>query len=289
VEGRRTHAQIADTSRFRADTVRSPSAIVQQQKIDALKTTASTSTSTVVVQTLKVELGTKWIDAIERELKLVGLFLWCDAEGNFILARPNANQTPSFRIFRQRESESLTTNIVDCEFDDDATSRHTRAVVYGRVGKGKAGRNKLRGEFADDELADSEFDVPITIHDKEIGTNEQAKYIARKAIAEEHRSGWKLQYTIRGHITDLISSADGASTNWTIDTVVATDDRELGIQKDLYLEALVFSRAPTKTEIVLMRPEDLLFAEDLFPKPIVVQRQLPAKPNSGVDSPSTNE
>lgn len=285
VEARRTLSQIADTSRFRPDTVRSPSAMVEQRKIDSLKTSAAGGTSSVIVQTLKVKMGTKWIDALERELKLVGLFIWCDADGNFILAAPNAKQTPSFRLFRQRRGDRLTTNIVDCDFDDDTTSRHTRAIVYGRVGKGKKGRNKLRGEFKDEELIDSNFDAPVTIHDNDIATNAQAEYIARKTIAEERRSGWKLTYTVRGHTTDLISSADGASTNWTVDTIVAVDDRELGIKEDLYLEAISFRRGPTTAELTLMRPKDLLFREDLFPEPIVVQRPAPKQKDGGLDRP----
>ncbi|HWA29108.1 MAG TPA: hypothetical protein VG734_25890 [Lacunisphaera sp.] len=290
IEARRTLAQVADTARFRVNILeRTPSAIVQEKKIDSLPTAAAVgSTSTVVVQTLKVKLGTRWIDALERELKLVGLFLWCDAEGNFILARPNADQTPSFRLFRQRGGERYINNIIDCEFDDDTTSRHTSAVCYGRVGKGKAGRNKLHGDFADDELSDSDFDSPLTIHDDDVATNAQAAYIARKAIAEERRSGHKLEYTVRGHTADLITSADGASSNWTVDVVVSVDDREIGIQDDFYLEALVFARSPhVTTELVLMRPKDLVFAEDLFPKPIAVQRLQPKKPDGGVGDPSS--
>lgn len=267
-----------------------PSAIVEQKKIDELKTAAATSgTRDVIVQTLKVQLGTRWYDAFERESKLVGLFLWTDAFGNFILARPNANQSPSFRLFRQRNAPRSLSNIIECQFQNDTTNRHTRAIVYGRVGKGKAGRNKLRGEFEDPELKDSNFDAPIVVHDNDIATKEQADYLARKTIAEERRSGWKLVYTVSGHTTKLISSADGASTNWAEDTVVEVDDQELGIRGNFYLESVRFRRAPTTTELTLMRPEDLVFAEDLFPKPIVVQRPTPKKPDAGVADPTSGE
>lgn len=266
-----------------------PSAIVEQQKIDSLKTSAAGGTSEVIVQTLKVQLGWRWVDVLEREFKLAGLFLWCDADGNFILARPNANQAPSYRLFRERNTDRLGTNIEKARYRNDTTQRHTRAVCYGQNGKGKAGRNKLRGEWIDDELADSDFDAPITIHDRDVATNAQAKYLARKMIAEERRSGWTLVYTVTGHVTGLISAADGASTNWAVDTVIDVDDRELGIQRRFYLEQVKFSRAPVQTELTLMREEDLVFAEDAFPAPIKVHRQIPKQADSGVDAPATNE
>lgn len=244
----------------------SPSAIVEQRKIEDLKTSAAGGTSEVVTQSLKVKLGTRWHDALERHYKLMGLFLWADAEGNFILARPNANQTPSYRLFRQRGGDRSTTNILKHRFEDDTTERHTRAIVFGRIGKGKNGRNKLRGEFIDEQLKDSDFDAPLVVHDDDIATKEHADYIARKHIAEERRAGFTLVYTVSGHTTTPISSADGRSTNWAVDTIVEVDDRELGIKGNFYIEAIKFRRAPTETELTLMRPEDLVFAEKLYPK-----------------------
>lgn len=290
-EGKRTLGQVADNLRdFRSDpTAQSASAssIIEQRKVDELKTSAAGGTSEVIVQSLKIQLGWRWHDVLDREYKLAGLFLWCDAEGNFILARPNAKQAPSYRLLRQRNIDRLTTNVESASFQNDTTERHTRAVVYGQVGKGKKGRNKLRGEFVDHELDDSDFDAPITIHDRDIATKAQADYLARKTIAEERRAGWKLTYVVTGHITNLISAADGSSTNWAVDTVVDVDDRELGIQRLFYIEAVKFSRAPTLTEITLMRDEDLVFADDLFAAPIRVDRKIPRKADAGVADPAS--
>lgn len=246
----------------------SPNAIVEQRTIDSLKTSAAGRTSSVVVQTLKVVLGRRWDEVLQEQYKLAGLFLWAAADGSFVLSRPNANQEPSFRIFRERGAQRGLTNVLDCKFDDDTTNRHTSAIVYGRAGHGRAGRNKLRGEFIDHELDDSEFDAPIIVKDDHIKTNEQANYLARKMIAEERRAGWKLVYTVSGHTTKRLDSADGESTNWAVDTVVEVDDRELEIKGNFYLESVTFRRAPhTTTELVLMVPSHLVFADHLYPQP----------------------
>lgn len=241
----------------------SPSAIVAQRAIESLKTSAAAGTSTVVVQTLKVKLGRRYEEFLSEQYKLAGLFLWSSADGTFVLARPSANQKPAFRLRRGR---GIRSNVIEAQFDDDTTNRHTSAIVYGRSGKGKAGRNKLRGEFVDEELKESQFDAPIVVHDDDIKDNQQANYIARKTIAEERRAGWKLTYTVSGHTTVGISSADGESTVWAVDTVVDVDDQELGIQGEFYIETVTFRRNPhTTTELVLMRPTDLLFADNLYP------------------------
>lgn len=248
----------------------SPNALVQQKVIESQKTSAAGGTSKVVVQTLKARLGLRYEQFLYDQYKLAGLFLWCGADGTFILARPSANQKPSFRIFRKRGAERGNgdgqTNVIDVQFEDDTTNRHTSAIVYGRSGKGKAGRNKLRGEYVDEELKDSQFDCPIVVHDDDVKTNEQARYIARKTIAEERRAGWKLIYTVSGHTTRDIGSADGESRVWAVDTVVEVDDQELGIKGNFYVETVRFTRSPhTTTQLTLMRPEDLVFAEKLHP------------------------
>ncbi len=280
VEGRRSLSGIADTYLpSQVLSLATPSSIVQQQVLDSLETPAARSTSTVVVQSLKYECGTRYHDAWEREAKLVGAFLWADADGNIVLARPNANQTPSFRIFRKRHSDQRGVSMVhEASWTDDTTDRHTSAIVYGRSGRGKAGRNKHRGEYVDDELKESHFNAPIVIHDRDVPDDASCEYIARRRIAEERRAGWKLVYTVAGHKTTLISAADGASVCWAPDTIVDVDDRELGISGHFYLETVKFKRDPkATTELHLMRPEDLVFAEDLFPKPIV---PTPAPTNS---------
>lgn len=232
--------------------------------IDQIETGATSGGGKVVYQTLKAKLGTSWYQFLKDQYKLAGLFLWCTGEGDFVLGRPHATTPSVFKIKRQRNSTRNVVNVIDADYSDDTTMRHSRAIVYGRAGGTKAGRKKIRGEYIDAEMVAYGFDKPIVVHDDDVKNQKQADYVARRIIAEERREGWHLDYTIPGH-TIPSPYAKGAVAVWGQDFVCHVDDDELEINKEYYIESVTFSRKPeTTTKISLMRKEDLVFAENLF-------------------------
>lgn len=213
----------------------------------------------VVRQTRKIELGTSYWQFLQEQYKKSGLFLWCDPDGSFILTDPNPYQQPSYQVIRQRGQTVNQVNVIDYQLDDGHPGMHREIICYGRTGGRKSGRVKCRGSYVDaDVLADSR----LAFVDKDVTSDEEALFAARRRMAEELRADFRLSYTLAGHKVLAVNAfTEGI---WGPDTVVYVKDDELGIDENFYLHTVDFARsegAGTTTTIHLMRPEDMLFAE----------------------------
>lgn len=253
-----------------------------------LFTGSMTGTGELVYRTMKAQLGVRYYDFLQQQFKLAGLFLWASPDKTFVLSRPSALQPASFNLFRSRSGErsstGLSTNIIDCRFNDDTAMRHTQATVYGRSGGGRKGVEICRGTFVDDEMFNySDANLPpgaapgsgyiknVVVHDADVKSQAECEYVARRMLSDERRAGWQLEYTVAGHQVPSVNSATGTA-NWGPDTVVRVDDIELhhpsdpslNFKKNFYIEAVTYSSNPQKTtKLTLMRPGDLLFATSL--------------------------
>lgn len=221
-----------------------------------------TGTSRDVYKTLKVELGNRWYESfLKNQLDRGGLFLWAAADGTFVLSTPNGDQAPSYEIQRIARDERGTGKVISHCWQRNSAERFSKWVVYGRGGGRNFGRPKTQTEFVDQEMAElfGSPDASInTHHDKSCDTVRKCDFLARRRCAEANREGWSLTYTLAGHST---TGRYGKAT-WAQDTIVAVDDRELGLTGNFYLESLTMNRQPqTTTTIRLMRPSDLLFGE----------------------------
>lgn len=220
-------------------------------------------TSRDIYKTLKVNCGTKWYENfLKPQNDRVGLFLWAAAAGGFILSTPNGNQSPSYQITRLRNGEKGLGKVKSACFENDTANRYSKWVVVGRGGPGRNfGHPKTLGEFVDPEIAElfgSEDGAINTFEDNHSDTVAKCQFLARRRCAEANREGWRLTYTVSGHSTEGVFGR----ANWAQDTVVAVDDRELGIAGNFYLESFTMNRNPeTTTTLRLMRPKDLLFGE----------------------------
>lgn len=248
-----------------------------------LDTGALAGTGQLVYKTLKAKLGTRYYDFLQQQFKLAGLFLWASPDKTFVLARPLAKQDASFFLRRSRTSGQ--TNIIDCSFSDDTTMRHSKAIVYGKSGGGKRGVEICRGEFVDPEMQNYGFDKNIVVHDADVKTQAECEYVARRILSEQRRNGWKLDYTVSGHIVPSQNSYTGVAV-WGPDTIVNVSDEEMHVDGDdslnfktnFYLEAVTYSRSPhTHTKLHLVRPGDLLYAHGLQEDGTIIKRKLHQK------------
>jgi prophage tail gpP-like protein len=232
--------------------------------IELIPTGATTGAGKVFYKSLKARTGTRWFDFLQEQYKFVGLFLMATGSGNFVLFRPRADMDPVCSITRTRGATRKQGDAISCRFQDDTTMRHAAYIVYGRGGSGKEGRDQILGSYVDDEMVAYGFRNCRTITDDDCKSNAEADYIARRTCAEERRAGWQLSYTVSGH-TYPSQQANGSFGVWVPDTVCRVDDDELDIHGNFYVESVTYARAPeTTTEITLMRPQDLIFADKLF-------------------------
>jgi prophage tail gpP-like protein len=175
-----------------------------------------------------------------------------------VLSQPNAAQSPTYQIIRRRENN--VSNVLACDFEEDATHSHSTYVIYGRGGGKKYGPAKQKGSFDDAEM-ELVYGLtrPGAIHDSVVQSSAEAAYLARRKLAEERRRGWRLSYTLSGCRLPLVGGS-GETAIVVPDTVVKVDDEETGITENLYIESVRKQRGPaTTTTVHLMRPADLIF------------------------------
>ena len=203
-----------------------------------------------------------WHEFVRRHIDRAGLFLWAAADGTFILSQPDGAQAPTYRLVRPAEGSNGGSNVLSMEFDDDSTHRHSEAIIYGKGGGRKHGRAKSKGGFVDKEMTAAGYDQAVVFRDVNVQNGSEAAFFAQRKLAEERRSGWRLEYVIAGHTLAAISGNGSDRAVVVPDTTVEVIDDEIGINGVFYIEAVRRQRSPqTTTSIRLMRLTDLIFGQ----------------------------
>lgn len=206
------------------------------------------------------KMGETWLTFLTRHLQKVGLFLWNDAAGNFVLSRPNGDKAPTFHFYRRRGQGTSVANVKSFRFRNDTTHRFSEVVIFARNYGRKYGHNHTNGGFVDEEMKALGFDRKRVYRDSDVATVEEAQFFARKQIAEVNREAWHLQYVISGHSAPKIDELDERVVVCP-DMVARVDDDELNIHQNLYIESVQYRSSPRTTVITMMRPQDLVFGE----------------------------
>lgn len=218
-------------------------------------------------QTIRTKLGQQWFSGVLKpQLDRAGLVLRAKPDGGFLLSQVDAKQTPLYRIARKRgisvaDSARGTSSVLRASWRNSANGRFSRCDVHGRRGGGATARTNILGSCVDLELEAAGLRKVLSIDDDRAKTIQQAEFLARRKIAEARRAGWALTYTVSGHTTTTL---DGGSAVWASDTTVEVEDEELGLSGTFWIESVRFARDPrTTTTLVLMRPEDVIFGEEV--------------------------
>jgi prophage tail gpP-like protein len=213
----------------------------------------------VIRKVVTAKVGTKFLDFLNEQYVKAGLFLWATPDGEWVLSEPNATQSPSYRIVRQRGQSRNAGNVVTASLNEGGEDQHKSVTAYGRTGKGKSGRLKARGDFEDTTESATSHRFRMAFYDADLKSNEEAFFAARRRIAEERRKGRNVTYVVSGH--KVLATSAVTRAIWTPDTVVDVEDHEYGIFEPLYLHTVTFERNPeTTTALDLSWPEDVKYA-----------------------------
>ncbi len=207
------------------------------------------------------KLGETWQEFLERHLAKQGLFLWADAEGNFILSRPNGQQQAHFHFYRKKGQRASISNVESFSFTNDTTLRFSEVVVFARGTGKKHGLNHTHGGFVDEEMLALGIKQRRVYRDAAVTSEAEAEFYARKKIAEANRAAWKLQYVISGHSAPLKEEIDRRGII-APDMVARVDDDDLDIHENLYIESVRYKSPPRTTVVTMMRIQDLVFGEN---------------------------
>jgi prophage tail gpP-like protein len=235
----------------------------------------SGGTKKIVYNTLKARVGQNRYQWLKDQYKRAGLFLWANGDGGFFLGTPSAAQKPTFHLTRRAGAPIEQNNILaggSCR--TSTRSRHSKCTVYGRAGSGKKGRGKVKGSFEDPEMLELGITKEVTL-EEDCRTNEECEYFARRWLADERRRGFQLEYVVSGHTAPSLLSGGRSRAVFAVDTMVQVTDQQYGIGCDFdgnetepavfYCSDVQFDRGDaTTTTLTLMRPQDLVFAEELY-------------------------
>lgn len=222
-------------------------------KVDEVRRVKTGGGERVVVT---AKLGESWYDFIHRHIEKFGLFLWADANGDFILSRPNRDQDPLYEFSRQRGQRRNVCNVRDAHFTNDTARRLASVVIFARAGGKKYGRNHVSGAYVDEEMEALGFKRRRVYRDANVSNAVEASAYAARKIGEVNRASWKLVYTLQGHSAPTI---DGGRAVVIPDTVAMVNDDELGIHEPLYIESCEYKSPPRSTTVTMMRPRDIVF------------------------------
>lgn len=207
----------------------------------------------------QAQLGEKAYEFLKRHLDRAGLFLWAAADGSYVLSEPNTAQNAVFELFRSQGAAPEFSVIEDSKLTHKTQGRYSKISVYTRGETKKAGRAKSVASVTDSEMVELGFVRPMVLRDPNADTVKKAEFMARRKLAESRRAGWKLSYTVSGHVSG--SRLDRQLT-WAPDTMVRVSDARYGIFENLWVESVTFSGSPhATTTIELMRPQDLVFGD----------------------------
>jgi prophage tail gpP-like protein len=215
-------------------------------------------------RTVQMKIGERMFDGfLMPEFNRAGLVCFALADGSgFALVAPDATQAPIYGISNRRDVQQ-NVRTEGYEYKSETTTRYSVCHVHFRGGgDGKQSVARAYGEAIDLEMRDV-LKIPRTLsrHDHKCKTLAQADFLARRLIAESRRNNWSLSYPTEGHTAIAF---DGTRVVWSPNTTVYVIDDEIGLDGVYYIEGVDFSRNPqTMTMLHLMRPEDVLFAEEL--------------------------
>ncbi len=217
---------------------------------------------------IQFKIGETFYGIAKREFDRLGFFLWCDANGNFVLSRPDAKQEPRYALERTAHRDGVpgSSRIIGSTFRHETTQRFNLFEVHGRGGGGEETSVNVVGRYIDREMFALGLAKAMVKKDDTCTSEAQAEFLARRMCAETRRNGWCLEYTVAGHTT---TTKSGGVATWAPDTVVDVADEVQGIYGPHYIEGVRFTRGPeTTTMLTLMRPEDVVFGEEMDGPPI---------------------
>lgn len=216
---------------------------------------------------LQAKAGGRWWELLHKEYRRGGLFLQAAGDPlTFILGQPNTTQAPLYGLYRQRGAPANAVNVLRARHQNETTRRYARYIVRGRAGGStkKAGRSQIGAEVVDEEMTALGYTKAWAHVDAEAKNAKRAEFLARRKMAEDRRAGWSLGYTVLGHTAPILGGSGlEERAIWTVDTMVQVRDDEYGINGDFWIESVTLrgSNSGTTTELVLHRPEDLVFGE----------------------------
>lgn len=217
----------------------------------------------IVRYSISTEVGKTRLAFLMEHLAHAGLVLRGTATGEFIVAGINPNQSPLFRLARQRGTSANAVNIERASFYDDASEQIDTCTIWGRNPGKKKGRGRVRGHVkgeADDTDVGNGF-REVVLRDMHATSPDDAALMGKRMIAEAARQGWHLSYVVSGHSQRTLLPG-GPWGVLCADIIVDVQDDEFGIHGPMYVETCTYRRSSdgTTTELNLVRPTDIVLS-----------------------------
>jgi len=216
---------------------------------------------------IQVEPGDKIADIIITYARRLNLLVTMSCDGYLQLWSPNYSRTPLYRLDYHPVGNSLqsSNNVLDVSVDEDITSRYTDITCVGEYVNSEVNQvdptsqngNRFRGYLkVPDEL---NFVHRLTFSDGEIYSPDNAPKLSEWRYKRGKFDSFRVTARVRSHQQN--------GTWWEADTLCEFRSEVLGINENLYISAVTYTRDDQgdRTDITMHRP-NLLQAS--FPRPL---------------------
>ncbi len=180
----------------------------------------------------KPQVGETVWEYIDRHCRRLGTMCWIAADGKLIVASPDYDQAPRYRLVRRLTSDSReTNNIVAGGLERNWGALSSEISVYGRSHSRDHSRTRFCGHAFSDQIT---LYRPLWMSDQSITSTDEANRRAARELARQNEHAFALEYDLRDH---------GQGEHfYAIDTIAEVVDEAIGVDGLYYVVSRAFHR-----------------------------------------------
>lgn len=193
----------------------------------------------LTVEDAKVQTTETVFAAVDRHLRRHGLLHWDGPDGRIVVAAPDDQQEPVYRLRSRRPPNSQGNNVVSIARDFDVSTSPTTLGMFGKSGGGPFTKAKIGSIIQNAELVRAGFNRAIVIIDESLKNRAQTLHRALRENSTRTRGLERLVVTVDG-----LQFREGAALlPWAPDTTVDVIADQLGgALGTYYVESVTFTR-----------------------------------------------
>lgn len=204
---------------------------------------------TLTIEDAKVMTTESVFAAVDRHLRRHGLLHWDGPDGRIVVAAPDDQQDPAYRLRSRRPPNARANNICEISRDFDVSTAPTQLGMFGKTGGGNFTKAKVGSVIQNTDLVRAGFRRAVIFIDESLKNKAQTLHRASREFSARSRGLERLNVKVDG----LQYREGNALLPWTPDTTVDVTAEQLGgALGTYYLESVTFSRNASQGDTTML-------------------------------------
>lgn len=204
----------------------------------------------LTVEDAKVQTTENIFGAVDRHLRRHGLLHWDGPDGRIVVAAPDDQQDPIYRLRSRRRPNAQGNNILEINRDFDVSGAPTQLGMFGKSFGGNFTKAKIGSVVQNLDLVRAGFRRPVIIIDESLRNKSQTLHRARRELSTRSRSLERINIKVDG----LQYREGNALLPWTPDTTVdVTAEQVGGALGTYYIESVMMARNPNQGDSTMLQ------------------------------------